>query len=296
MKNISIYYNVILLVFINILSLLSQNICFYRNNNVWLSDINGQNQKLLFYGNNPEISPDGRNIVFTDQIESSDGTWNTQIGIYLLSADSKTMLSTIPGVYNTYPHWSPHCKFIAFTHWSGKQEEIAYIDSLGNNYKVLTENISIKTKLEFAYWKNDSDIVLHDKDFFYEINLNRNLVSQNPIRDIVVDYNGNAISFSFMIPNKQLLFTNIYSATKEYGEPNDAIFLYDLKSNLTSRLTSDTLHAQYPSWHPNGYDIIFQGIKQSTDKTNIYKISIVGNDLKMLIEDGQNPSCSIKSF
>jgi Tol biopolymer transport system component len=92
-----------------------------------------------------------------------------------------------------------------------------------------------------------------------------------------------------------LVFTQLVPGTKlfenTFGEPNTALFIYNLKEDKKTRLTPENMFAVDPIWSINGENIYFTGYYDKNGRENypfrIFKIKIDGSGLTEITK-GEN--------
>jgi Tol biopolymer transport system component/DNA-binding winged helix-turn-helix (wHTH) protein len=100
--------------------------------NIWRVDLNGakaQAHKLVSSTreeNGPNISPDGRKIVFVSNRSGSEEIW-----VCDSDGDNAQQLTSIGGALTSTPRWSPDGKQIAFDSRAGGEANIYVIDASG---------------------------------------------------------------------------------------------------------------------------------------------------------------------
>lgn len=89
-----------------------------------------------FQQSNPDLSPDGRRIVF----EGSGTDDTTAWGIYMVDVDGDNLTVLLESGVVAAPRWSPDGQQIVFVRHDGSDSEIAVMHADGSNLRVLTDN------------------------------------------------------------------------------------------------------------------------------------------------------------
>jgi Tol biopolymer transport system component len=313
---------------ISIFSPLSgQTICFERKNAIWLSDINGHNQKLFIKAAEVKslqamdfkISPDGRNLSCTSSLEQVGKTKRYRgILLFDIQTKQKTLLDAVPELNNYEATWSPNSKRIAFVYpysnpTGGVSTGIGIIDKSNSNYKLLTEFLGPRdySADNYAWFSNSNSIIILSIHSLYSVNDQGKFYK---VEDFVLNPKkdpeyilSSATRFRLSKDSSQILFDpEIYDDGsinfKGYWFESiyGAICIYDRPSKITRRLTPKNISAQYPEWFPNGNAILFEGVEGIGEKgskrilSSLYKIDIKTREYVVIIKDATNPSISLK--
>ncbi len=107
------------------------------------------------FQHDPALSPDGRQVAFSWNGESS-GTFS--IYVKLVDAGSPLQLTNEPGAEDVSPAWSPDGRYIAFCRTSVRGSEILSIPALGGAARKLAPVEKCKSEFGFPYgvsWSGD---------------------------------------------------------------------------------------------------------------------------------------------
>lgn len=109
-----------------------------KNSNLFISDVDGSEEKQLTYvwgmDWDPSWSSDGKQIAFSS---NSDSDWD----VYILTVeDQKVEKLTNNSFYDGHPRWSPDGTQILFESDRDGDWDIYVMDATGGNIKAITEN------------------------------------------------------------------------------------------------------------------------------------------------------------
>ena len=283
----------------------AQTIAFQRGDGIWISDINGQDQRFICKGYDPDISPDGKYIAFTQyEYFGKFYNLNRHIAIYEIESRKVTILKSIPSNNNFGPTWSPTGDKIAFSSFINNIWGIGIINRNNTEYHSLTETLAVHTYSP-TWTSQGRYIVSHGDGNIYTLDVNGGTIGKTPYKKIVRNYGVSSVTaFTFSQDKKYFLFDAdvIGESMRGLHEPPGAIFVHNTSSGITNRVTPGGICGLYPSWYSNG-KIIFSGFKEndipqtagsSGIATRIYTIDITGNGIKALIENASDPSISVK--
>lgn len=133
-------------------------------------------------------------------------------------------------------------------------------------------------------WSADGNtIYFHDMTNLFHVSFDGQILKKTPLKKITGSQETITSSDWFIpSPNDEniILFTELVPGTplfeKTFGEPNTALFIYDIKKNIKTRLTPENLFAVDPNWSVNGEEIYFTGYYDKNGQENypfrIYKI------------------------
>lgn len=208
----------------------------------------------------PHWSKNADSILF--QSNKSD-LWQ----IYIMDSKAENIVQVTSDSSNNYfPDWSPDNKKICFVSDRTGNEEIYVMDNNGTNVIQLTNN---NARDIHPYWTPDGS-----KIFF---NSTQNDSGNFEIYEILPDGTSlNRITDSK--DNETCARLSPYGEKLVYLKNNDEglddVFLMDLKNKTEINLTNTPTRDGWPSWMPNGKEILFSALDDDIYKLFIYDLKV----------------------
>ncbi|PKN01308.1 MAG: hypothetical protein CVU77_05780 [Elusimicrobia bacterium HGW-Elusimicrobia-1] len=282
-------------------------ISFERDGYIWTTISNGDKSARICKGCDSDISPDGNKLVFTYDTSKGYASINRKIAVVDLNSGKINILTSIPDNNSYGPIWSPDGKQIAFMHRTNDGWDVGIVNSDGDNFHLLTHGTGNSWNMfSSPAWSPDGKYILfHDMEYLYKINLEGEISMAEKIKDIL-DFSTYSIcdGTRFLLSKDERYLLIDPPDVSRFGMkgltgPVYALVVYDRKTKIAAKISPDNLYAHRPDW-VNEREIIFEGTTEEDfarmgewrAPSNIYKISIDGKDLKLLIKNGGSPSCS----
>ena len=217
----------------------------------------------------PMISPNGKQIVFTSE---RVGWW--KIWLLDIKTDSFTQLTKASAAeYN--PTWSPDGKQIAFISGRSGNSHVYVMDKDGKNLKKITHQKRINI---MSSWAKDNYIYYSTKiNGVYQI---ARILPNGSTPEIMTRGTGNKFAPQLSNNQEQLLY---------YGDldNNLEIYILNIKSNTTKRLTNHPLMDIRPKWSSDDKKIVFERGNKKNNQ-HIYMMDTNGKNLKKLTSRNYN--------
>jgi len=219
----------------------------------------GTDVKILAIGNQPDWSPDGHLLVF------SQGVTNSHIFVTRPDGSNLTQL-TFSNDDESYPVWSPDGKQIAFMAGPRGQTDLFIMDLNGTNMVQLTTDDLNETTP--AWRPNGQQIafstVINGKPVIEIIN-----VDGTDRKQIMED----ALDPAWSPDGKTLAFSSERDGDSE-------IYLMDADGGNVRQLTQNETLDIDPSWSPDGSSIAF--VERSNYTRNLYIMKADGSKITQL--------------
>lgn len=242
------------------------------SDHIFLTDLNGKKRQLTNHSrsdSSPVISPDGNYIVFTSE---RIGWWK----IWLMDIKKNTfkqLTNSNQAEYN--PNWSPDGTKIVFVSTRTGNSNLFILDRNGHNLRQLTKSNKTDTT---PSWGKDGYIY-----YSSQVNEVYQICRIHPIslqREVVTKTKGNKLFPQLSNNKKKILY---------YGDidGNSEIYVLDIKSNKSYRLTNNPLIDIRPRWSYDDKKIVFErGNKRDTQ--HIYIMDSNGKNEKKLTHSNYN--------
>lgn len=263
-----------------------QIIAYQTDSHIGVADLSGGKvvRRDLTPGTDPAISPDGKKIAFTQ----SDDAGDRRIAIADVTTGAVTVVKGIPGKNEFMPVWSSDGKQLYFNHFLESEWALASVDAEGGNFRLVLEKGSRQAGT-FGPFPGGKEWLCHDLESFFVLKLE----DQNKVTLADIAKTG-ALSLSMpghldVSPDgKSALFER---SVEEDVKPDDegppsAVFLIDLSSGKTKRLTPKGANANCPAWLPGGKDYLFSGFDPESSSSTICRAPLDGSTPPVILLKG----------
>ena len=258
--------------------------------------------RRLAKGNFPALSPDRRRVAYCAPINTAVSAPAAGALKVFDLASGKTATLFRSAAWCAHPRWSPNGERISFTLAlaSGKRELHIIAPDGARNQKLITGGEQTADDIFNPSWAPDGEsLYFQDMTNLVQVSTAGQVLAKTPLGTIVGDKEAVTSSDSFVpSPNDPNLFaytrsvpgTRLFERT--FGEPNTALFLYDLRTKTRKRLTPVDLLAMDPVWSHDGHSIYFAGYPDREGRAaypmKIYRIARDGTGLTQ-IAVGETP-------
>lgn len=268
----------------------AQMISFERGESIWIANLDGSNAKKVTKGAYPQISPDGKYIAFN--IEKNTNSISRFIAILEIASGKIKQLKNIPSDNNFNPTWSPDSKKLLFNTFIDNDWHLAVINSEDSGYQLIQN-----TKGEFSpAWAIDNNSFFsHDLESIYWIDIKGNIIKKWSLQTIIGNADMSSASRIQVAPDGKKLIMDVDMretiTIKNWDEPPSALWMYDLSTNKSTRLTPKGLLAWSPFWI-NAEDYVFTTQKPSEKNSSLYRGSIKYTSFSPILNNVRIPSVS----
>ncbi|MEI6914644.1 MAG: hypothetical protein WCL39_05875 [Armatimonadota bacterium] len=297
---LSLVFIICLSVFVGAsLPVVAEGIAFSRNGWIFHIPAVGQSAVKMTLGDSPAMSPDGRKIAYC-----VNGSSAARAAIAVLNISTKkSALILKPGAIVTDVIWSPVDNQLAFiTSTDAGKSQLQTMRSDGSaRRKIISDGTSSVGFMFSPTWAADGQsITFHDNEILYRVSLSGSILSTTSTATIAGKKSSISSTDRFVFSPRsaqRLAFTQFVPGSafsnKVTGEPNTALFIYDLGSKTRTRLTPVDLVAFSPVWSRDGRYLFFCGYRDKQYKEaypfRIYRIGADGKGLQELGK-GEDPS------
>jgi len=179
-------------------------------------------------------------------------------------------------------------KQLYFNHFLGSEWALASVDTEGGNFKLVLEKGSRQAGT-FGPFPGGKEWLCHDLEPFFVIkHEDKNKVT---LADIA-----KTGDFSLSMPGhldvspdgKSALFERSVGddVNPDHEGPPSAVFLIDLSSGKTKRLTPKGADANCPAWLPGGKDYLFSGLDAEPSSSTICRAPLDGSTPPVILVRG----------
>ena len=277
----------------------STNLAFSNQGKIYYYTIDKKQLSIINDGYDPNISPDGCYLAYTDYYKSENQNAagsNRRIAILNLKNGIKKIIA-FPSEQCYGPVWSNDGTQLAFCVFVNGKWNIA----LSVNDKVI-KILSPEFDCNSISWTADNKSILtHTLDTIFIIDTSNIIKSKIAITEISNSINrSSAVTFTMTTDNRYLIFNASnnnasFCTENEYHTDNPyAIFKYDLKGRKLTKLTPNDLFC-------GDYTVIDDLVyfsaspKCNSHQPNIYSISLTGQNIKEFLKNATGISLTKKN-
>lgn len=256
----------------------------------------GQAQpRKLVKGRFPALSPDGQRLAYVQTLQ--DQGVGKDLAVFEMATGRTAVLVPASGENQLfYPSWSPQGDQLAFV---SELKEINTVKPDGS------ERRKIFTVPGGAYappvWTpGGKSLLVHDLNDLYQIDLQGKQLAKRPLTSFTGKPDAVSSTDRFL-PNPvepQLWAFTMFMPgspkfTEVFGEPVNTLFLFDVRTLKSTRLTPPDMPALDPCWSRDGQVVYFCGYREPQYKEQypfrIYRINQNGTGLTELTS-GEYPN------
>ncbi|GEM_PF-828509 len=258
--------------------------------------------RKLVKGNFPALSPDRRNVAYCAPINTALSAPASGALMLFDLATGKTSTLFRSTAWFAHPRWSRGGERISLTLAlsSGKRELYTVAPDGTQKQKLIVGGEQGVDDIFNPVWASDGQsLYFQDMSDLVQVSTSGKVLAKTPLRTITEEKEAVTSSDSFVpfpIDANLLAFTKQVPGSRlferTFGEPNTALFLYDVRTKTRKRLTPVDLLAIDPVWSRDGSFIYFSGYRDREGRAafpfKIYRISRDGTGLTQ-IAAGENP-------
>jgi Tol biopolymer transport system component len=268
-------------------------LCFARDKNIYVSSLDGTGERLVVQGGaDPEISPDGTRIAYTDNFGEG-----RRIAVKDLTGDKTTIFKNLPSEHAYDPTWSPDGQLLLFQILNGRHWGLALItvrDAAVTSLKIPGTD---EEDLFSPAWSVDGQTIFcQDLTLLYQVDLNGQIKARWRLSSLLprADMNSNdriqpAENNKFFLLDVQL---DQDGPIEGWEGPPAAIVVVDIEAREVRPLTPENLYG-WGVWRLNDNEALFTGTEDG-QHFSIYQIALDNREPKRLVASGSNPSASRK--
>jgi len=274
-----------------------RKIAYQHDENIFVADIDGKHPKKIAAGALPEISPDGTRIAFNTEGDAKTRPGpERHIAIADVASGKVTILKEIPSDNCFGPVWSPDGTNLAFSIMAEKEWHLGLVNADGSSFRFV-RNAELKSEAFGApEWARDGkSIFCHDLDNLYHIDLEGNVLKKWELSKILTDASMNSNDRLSVLPDGEALLMDVDCGAeherKNWDGPQPAVYKFDLAGEKAVRVTGENDFVWEPFWlSKDQFLCIMQ--KENENEPSIYRMSLDGKNLKLLVKHARTPSAS----
>jgi Tol biopolymer transport system component len=262
---------------------------------------NSTTPRKLAKGNFPALSPDNTRVAYCTPVDATKSGESVTVMLFDLAGGKTSSIFQATGYLN-HLRWSTDGTRILFSaaYLNGKRElDFVSIDGSGKQRVIGTGEQGVADVFNPVWAPDGRSIYFQDMNDLIQVAVDGHIVTRMPLGPIAEEKESVTSADSFVPspadPNV-LIYTRSVSGSKlfekTFGEPNTALYLYNLQTKTRKRLTSIDLLALDPVWSRDGRYIYFSGYHDREGRApnpfRIYRINADGTGL-LEIAAGENP-------
>jgi TolB protein len=269
---------------------------------VYHLEANSSAPRKLAKGNYPALSPDRQRVAYClPQNSHVSAPAKATVMLFDLST-GKTTIVLEANAWIAHLRWSPNSEGISLTLAlsSGKRELDTVAADGTHKQKLITGGEQGTDDIFSPVWAPDGQsLYFQDMNNLVQVSTSGQVLAKTPLGPITEEKEAVTSADSFVPspadPNV-LAYTRSVPGTaffeKTFGEPNTALFVYDLGTKSRKRLTAPDVLAMDPVWSRDGRFIYFTGYRDREGRASypfkVYRIAADGTGL-IQITSGEMP-------
>ena len=251
-------------------------IVYGHRRNIHIINPDGTDDTFVTHGEQPELSPDRRFIVYRDThltfLDNGDDIENQRISITSIDG-AQTFHLTDPDdieAHHRDPTWSRDGTLIAYNHFT---EGLVIVNSDGTNRRLVTDNSGVS----FSWSPDNRQIAFEsfrdngrnrtEKDQIYTINIDG--TDRRQLTDLS-SYNEKP---DWSPDGRRIVFMS-------HRDKNWNLYIIDVNTGFETQVTDKFGSDMFPAWSPDGRRIAFSSNRQQG--RNLYTVNADGTTMKQL--------------
>jgi TolB protein len=266
-----------------------RRLCFTRGDSAWIANVDGTASRALVTGVDAVISSDGSRVAYTVLGKGSD----RHIAIIDIATGTKTVFQNLPSDNAYGPVWSPDGKQLVIRVFFKNHWRLGLIQQDGTEFQFIGGLSPTNTDYYSAVWAYDGkSLYCQDLTNIYQIDLAGNVLTRWKISDVIPNCDLDSGSQIGPAADGQRILIdaslNKDGPIKDWEGPPTAIFLIDIASAKSKRLTPPIPYAWAPCWISDR-EYLFTGAADARHRA-IYKATITGGAPQVLIKNAEHAS------
>lgn len=274
----------------------TRKLAYEKDNKVFVSNLDGTGVKKVGAGLFPAISPDGTRIAFNTE-EQKGNTWARHIAVVDLASGKETVFRDVPGDNVYYPRWSPDGESLLFTLYDGNNWHMVMTKADGTGFRYVKKAKSAEATLYSACWAPDGkSFFADDMKNIYRIGLDGATIEQWEIEKSIPNGDMSGDDRLEVSPDgtKLLIGVDMNEEThrKDWDGPLPAVWLFDLTTKKSTRITSKKLFGWDGCWLDDS-TILFLSQAAGEKTASLYRMTLPnGTPSKPIAKGVRQPTVS----
>lgn len=267
----------------------AQTYSFLLDDQIAVADLAGGAPRKLAEGADPAISPDGTQIAYTQ----FDKKGNRRIAILDVASGRSRLVEGIEGKNEFMPAWSADGRQLLLSHFTGADWALAAVRAEGGGFQIVIDP-GTRSAAGYCALPGGTDWLCHDLEGFYTVSLSAD--GPGTIRESAKVGRIEGLSMPSRLavsPDGKTALFSRFVDDEGSSEPPSAVYLLDLATGETTRMTPPGVLADGPAWLPGGQEFLFTSFDPKTETPSIYRTSIRPGSKPALVKaNASNPSAA----
>jgi len=270
-------------------------LCFERGDSVWVALLDGTKPKKVAKGYSADISPDGTAVAFNTD-EPSKGAPVRHIAIANIATGKVHVCKGLPSDNCIRPIWSPDGSQLLFQIIADGDWQLAAIKPDGTDFRYVKKADRSGHSFWSACWAPDGKSFYgQDLDSLCQFDLNGTELRKWDLHALFprAGFSSGARLNVSQDGRTILLDADLDEDVQRNGwdGPPPSVWTLDLETKTTKQLTAKDAFCWEPYWLGSDEYVLTQALGKA-NATSIFRQKLGGNDRKLVIKDGRNPSVS----
>ena len=271
-----------------------RRLAFEREEAVWIAAVDGSGAQRLTAGVDPQISPDGSAVAFTNDT-STAGEVLRAIAVFDIAARSSRVLSAVPSRNAFGPVWSPDGKRLLFAILIDEAWQVGLIGADGTGFRVLRGAAGGRSCYGAAWAADGASFFCQDLEAIHRIGFDGQELWSAAVAKLFPREDLNSGARLVVSPDGRSLLVDVDmdedTTVEGWDGPPPSLFAVDLAAATARRLTPKGLLAWDGCWLSAG-EIVFIAQHAGEHTPSIVAMALPGGKPRLLVRDARMPSVS----